>query len=136
MDVVFLIARILFVLMFVMSGMFHFRKESVEYARAYGAPLPGLLVPLSGLTIVAGGLMVGLGVLADIGALIMAAFVLLIAPIVHAFWKEKDEQMRQIQLSQFMKNVSIAGGALVIFWVYNQLQDLPLSLTDPLLNAW
>ena len=136
MDVVFLIARILLVLMFVMSGLFHFRKDSVEYARAYGAPLPGLMVPLSGLAIAGGGLMVGLGVFADLGALIMAAFALLIAPIMHAFWKEKDEQMRQIQLSQFMKNVSIAGGALVVFWVYNQLQDLPLSLTDSLFNVW
>lgn len=122
--------------MFVMSGMFHFRKDSIEYARAYGAPLPELTVPLSGLAIIAGGMMVGLGVLADIGALIMAAFVLLIAPIVHAFWKEKEEQLAQMQMAHFMKNVSLAGGALVIFWVYNQLQDVPFSLTEPLLGAW
>ena len=136
MDIVFLIARILFVLMFVMSGLLHFRKDSVEYARSHGAPLPELMVPLSGVAIIGGGMMVGLGVLADIGALILAAFSLAIAPIVHAFWKEREPQNVQIQMERFMKNVSLAGGALVIFWVYNQLQDLPYSLTGPLLNPW
>ncbi len=33
----------------------------------------------------------------------------------------------------FFKNVAMAGGALVIFWAYNQAQgDAPLSITDPL----
>ena len=54
----------------------------------------------------------------------------------HAFWKEREPQNVQIQMERFMKNVSLAGGALVIFWVYNQLQDLPFSLTEPLLNPW
>ena len=136
MDVVFLVARILFVLMFVMSGMAHFRKDSLEYARKLGAPLPEVLVPLSGVAIVAGGLMIGLGVWADLGALILGAFVLLVAPIAHAFWKESDEEMAMMQMGHFMKNMALAGGALVIFWVYNQLQDLPLSITNSLFNAW
>jgi hypothetical protein len=34
-----------------------------------------------------------------------------------------------------MKNVAVLGGALVIFYAYNQLQgDAGVSLTDPLFN--
>lgn len=136
MDAVFLAARVLFVLIFVMSGITSHlvnSRQAVEYARAYGAPLPRLTVPLTGIVIVAGGLSVALGVYADLGALMLAAFLLPTGFIVHAFWKEQDEQMRQVQMAQFMKNVAMVGGALAIFYIYNQLQgEAPLSLTDPL----
>jgi putative oxidoreductase len=136
MDVVFLAGRILFALIFINSGvMGHLigRSQAVGYARAYGTPAPELSVPLTGLVIIAGGLSVALGVFADLGALMLVAFLLPAAFFLHAFWKEEDEQMQQVQMAQFMKNVAMVGGALVIFYVYNQLQgDAPLSLTDPL----
>jgi putative oxidoreductase len=138
MDAVFLAGRILFALVFVMSGLTaHLanRAQSVQYVRAYNAPAPELLVPLSGIAIVVGGLSIAFGVLADVGALIVAAFVLSVAPIMHAFWKEADPQMQQNQMAHFLKNLAIAGGALVIFFTYNQLQgDAPLSITDPLFD--
>ncbi len=119
---------------FVLSGLTnHFSRQGVEYARGYGAPAPELMVPLSGVAIVAGGLSVALGIWADLGALVLAAFALSILPIMHAFWKEEDAQAQQTQMVQFVKNVSLAGGALVIFYVYNQLQgEAGLSITDPL----
>jgi len=134
MDVVFLIGRILFAVPFVLSGLTnHFSRQGVEYARGYGAPAAELMVPLSGVAIVAGGLSVALGIWADLGALVLAAFALSILPIMHAFWKEEDAQAQQTQMAQFVKNVSMAGGALVIFYVYNQLQGVAgLSITDPL----
>jgi putative oxidoreductase len=133
-DAVFLIGRILFAVTFVTSGLAnHFGRKGVEYARAYNAPAPEVMVPLSGVAIVVGGLSVALGVWGDLGALVLAAFALAVAPIMHAFWKEQDEQMKQIQIAQLMKNVAMAGGALVIFYAYNQLQgDAGLSITDPL----
>jgi uncharacterized membrane protein YphA (DoxX/SURF4 family) len=138
MDAVFLAGRILFALVFVMSGLMgHLagRAQSVQYARSYNAPAPELMVPLSGLAIVVGGLSIAFGVLADVGALIVAAFALSIAPIMHAFWKEKDPQMQQNQMAHFLKNLAMAGGALVIFFTYNQLQgEAPLSITDPLFD--
>jgi uncharacterized membrane protein YphA (DoxX/SURF4 family) len=138
MDAVFLAGRILFALIFLMSGLtVHLtgRAQSVQYARSYKAPAPELMVPLSGLVIIAGGLSVALGVLADLGALLLAAFALSVAPIMHAFWREADPQMQQNQMAHFLKNLAMAGGALVIFFTYNQLQgDAPLSITDPLFN--
>lgn len=136
MDVVFVVGRFLFALIFVASGVTaHLigRREAVEYARAYNAPAPEVMVPVSGVAIIVGGLSIAFGVLADVGALIVGAFVLLIAPIMHAFWKEQDPQQQQNQMAHFMKNMAMLGGALVLFFVYNQLQgDAPLSLTDPL----
>jgi hypothetical protein len=36
-------------------------------------------------------------------------------------------------MAHFMKNMALAGGALVLFYTYNQLQgDAGLSITDPL----
>ena len=65
--------------------------------------------------------------------LVCAAFALSILPIMHAFWKKESAQAQQTQMAQFVNNVSMAGGALVIFYVYNQLQGVAgLSITDPL----
>jgi putative oxidoreductase len=134
MDVVFLIGRILLAVPFVQSGlMLHFSRQGVEYARGYNAPAPELMVPLSGAAIVAGGLSVALGIWGDLGALVLAAFALAILPFMHAFWKEEDAQAQQMQMVNFVKNVSMAGGALVLFYAFNQLQgDAGLSITDPL----
>jgi putative oxidoreductase len=134
MDVVFLIGRILLAVPFVQSGLFmHFSRQGVEYARAYNAPAPEVTVPLSGAAIVAGGLSVALGICGDLGALVLAAFALAILPFMHAFWKEEDAQAQQMQMVNFVKNVSLAGGALVLFYAFNQLQgEAGLSITDPL----
>ena len=136
MDVVFLIGRLLFGLLFVSSGfMAHLGaggKQGREYARSMGAPSPDLLVPLSGIVIIAGGTMIGLGLWADLGALLVIGFLAGITPIMHAYWKEEDPQMEQIQSAMFFKNTALLGAALIIFYVYNQGQDLDASLTDAL----
>jgi putative oxidoreductase len=135
-DVVFLIGRVLFALVFVSSGfMAHLGKggqQGREYARALGAPSPDLLVPLSGIAIIVGGLMIALGIWADLGALLIVGFLLGITPIMHAFWKIEDPQMQQIQSAMFFKNTALLGAALIIFYIYNQGQDLDLSITDAL----
>ncbi len=38
-------------------------------------------------------------------------------------------------MAHFMKNMAMTGGALVLFYTYNQLQDdAGLSITDPLFS--
>jgi uncharacterized membrane protein YphA (DoxX/SURF4 family) len=136
MDVVFVVGRVLFGLLFISSGfMAHLGeggKAGREYARSLGAPNPDLLVPLSGVTIIVGGALIALGLWADLGALLIIGFLAGITPIMHAFWKVEDPQMQQIQSAMFFKNVALAGAALIIFYVYNQGQDLDASLTDAL----
>jgi putative oxidoreductase len=138
-DVVFLIGRVLFALLFVSSGLqAHLGeggKQGREYARSMGAPSPDLLVPLSGVAIIAGGLMIALGLWADLGALLIIGFLAGITPIMHAYWKIEDPQMQQLQAAMFFKNVALLGAALIIFYIYNQGQDLELSITDSLFGA-
>jgi putative oxidoreductase len=50
-----------------------------------GGPAPETLVPLSGAAILAGGIMIALGLWADLGALFIIGFLVGITPIMHAF---------------------------------------------------
>ena len=138
MDVVFVIGRILFALMFVRSGIGHFqaRDVMVGYGKAKNLPAPEIAVPISGLVIIVGGLMVALGLWADIGALLLIIFLIPTAFIMHSYWKETDPQAVAQESIQFFKDISLLGGAIIIFWLYNQLQDVPASLTDALLGSW
>jgi putative oxidoreductase len=136
MDVVFLVGRILFVLIFVFSGAtIHLlqARQGIAAARMYGVLMAEIGVPLTGIMAVTGGVLVALGLWGDLGALLIAAFLLLITPLMHAFWRETDPMQKQLQMVNFVKNTGLLGGALVLFYVWNQLQgDAGLSLTDPL----
>jgi putative oxidoreductase len=136
MDVLFLVGRVVFVVVFVLSALaFHLfgYRQGVEYARMYRVPMPEIGVPLTGIMALVGGVLVALGLWGDLGALLIAAFLVLITPLMHAFWRETDPMQRQNQLVNFLKNTGLLGGALVLFYVWNQLQgDAGLSLTDPL----
>jgi putative oxidoreductase len=135
-DIVFVIGRVLFGLLFVSSALqAHLGaggRQGREYARSLGAPAPDLLVPLSGVAILVGGLLIAFGIWADLGALLIIGFLIGITPIMHAYWKIEDPQMKQIQAAMFFKNVALLGAALIIFYIYNQGQDLDASITDAL----
>jgi uncharacterized membrane protein YphA (DoxX/SURF4 family) len=138
-DVVFLIGRILFVIPFLMAVQLHVlnREQGVQYARMYKVPLAELGVPLTGLMAFGGGVSVLLGIWGDLGALLIAAFLFLITPFMHAFWREEDPMQKANQRAHFTKNLALAGGALFLFYLWNQLQgDAGLSITDPLFNRW
>lgn len=136
MDWVFLAGRILFAIMFFNSGLVgHIlgRKGTAAYARQNRVPLPEVSVVASGAMILVGSVLVALGAWGDLGALLIAAFLVVITPVMHAFWRESEPMGKQLQQVNFLKNVSLLGAALVLFFVWNQLQGAAgLSLTDPL----
>ncbi|HEY5478828.1 MAG TPA: DoxX family protein [Gaiellaceae bacterium] len=136
MDWVFLAGRILFAIMFFNSGLVgHIlgRKGTAAYARQSGVPLAESSVVASGAMIIVGSVLVALGAWGDLGALLIAAFLVVITPVMHAFWRENEPMTRQLQQINFLKNVSLLGAALILFYVWNQLQgSAGLSLTDPL----
>jgi putative oxidoreductase len=132
MDVVLVLGRVLLVALPIFSGLtVHQSREGVEAAKASGSPAPELLVPLSGAGLAAGGAMVALGLWADAGALILIATLLPITYYMHAFWKFEGMD-RIMQQTNFFKNFAMIGGLVIVFWAYNQGQDLPASLTDAL----
>ena len=115
MDIVLLIARILFAGMFIMSGINHLIKADAMtgYAQLKKVPAPKLSVQLSGLLLALGGLSIVLGVYADLGAIVIAALLVIMAVKMHDFWTA-DEASKQMEMISFLKNISMAGGALFI----------------------
>jgi putative oxidoreductase len=138
-SVVFLAGRLLFVYLFVESGLMNLsaKGEQVEQAEGADVPEPELAVPAAGLVAVVGGLSIALGLWGDVGALLVAAFLVGVTPVMHAYWRETGAARRRAQRINFMKNVGLLGGALILFYTWNQLQgDAGLSLTDPLFSRW
>lgn len=133
MELVALIGRILFSYMFVASGINHFknRKHMGEYAGSMGVPAAETAVVVSGAVILAGATMVVFGILGDLGALLLAAFLIPTAVLMHPFWKVEDPQMRQMQQINFNKNLAMAGGALALFVLFSTCAP-GFTLTSPL----
>jgi len=77
-------------------------------------PLPSVLVPLSGVIAIAGGLSILLGYHAKIGAWLIVVFLVPVTVMMHNFWTVTDPMMMQMQMMMFMKNLSMLGGALLI----------------------
>ena len=116
-DAVLLVGRVLFALIFINSGIAHLTKLNAMtgYAQFKKVPAPKLAVIVTGLMLIIGGLYVALGIFADLGALLLAIFLILSAFMMHNFWTIQDEQAKQGETINFFKNISLAGAALIIF---------------------
>ncbi len=88
------------------------RAMLTQFAAARQIPRSNFLVPLSGLWAVVVSVSVLLGIYGDIGALMIALFVIATALLMHPFWKERDEQSKMQEQVHFSKDLSLAGGAL------------------------
>jgi putative oxidoreductase len=119
-----LLGRILFGLIFVMSGPRHFMSQTIAYAASQGVPMASIAVPFSGVLAFLGGLSILLGYHAKIGAWMIALFLIGVTPMMHNFWTVTDPMMYQMQFVMFMKNVSMLGAALF----FTQVGSGPWSL--------
>ena len=110
MSIVMLIGRILFGFIFIASGLNHFKMADhmTGYAQSKGLPSPKLMVLGSGVACLAGGLSVILGLYADLGALVLAVTLILMAVTMHNFWKATDPQAKQVEMISFMKNIAMS----------------------------
>ncbi len=134
MDVVFLIARILFVGLFLASALGHLTQTTAMagYAASKGVPSAKAATWGSGLLILVGALMVLLGVWGDLGAILLVVFLVPTALLMHAFWKETDPMAKQMEMVQFNKDVALAGAALAFYVVF--YGDPGLTITAPLFS--
>ena len=132
MDVVLLIGRILFALLFIGSGMAHLTKtaDMAGYAASKGVPSAKLATQLSGGMILLGAISVAFGVWGDLGSLLLALFLFPTALLMHAFWKETDPMGKQMEMVQFNKDIALTGAALAFFWVFQHSPGL--TITGPL----
>jgi len=108
------LGRLLYSAIFLMTAFGHFSAGYAGYAAQAGVPAPGLLVPLSGVIAILGGLSITLGYKAKIGGWLIVLFLVPVTLKMHAFWAVPDPMMHGIQLAMFWKNVSMLGAALLI----------------------
>ena len=106
--------RALFAFIFILASPRQFQSAAVNAAAQHGVPMAQILVPISGVLAGLGGLSILLGYRAKIGAWLIAIFLLAVTPVMHNFWAIADPAMAQAQMVNFMKNVSMLGGALLI----------------------
>ena len=109
-----LIGRILYSIIFILSGLGHFSQDAIHYAAAQGVPMTSLLVPLSGVMAIVGGLSILLGFKARWGAWILVLFLIPVTFMMHKFWMIQDPMMMSFQQAMFAKNLSMLGGAFII----------------------
>jgi putative oxidoreductase len=134
-DVIELIGRIVFALLFLDYGSMHLRQRAgmIAYAKSFNAPFPEVSVPVSGVMMLLGGLMIALGVWPDVGAILIILFVLPAGFVGHKYWAESDWGMRATQRAHFWKNIAIVGGALFMLGAaIDYGDDMPLTLVGPL----
>jgi putative oxidoreductase len=137
MDVIVLIGRILFVFLFISSGINHFTQRSsmAQYAGAKRVPSAMAAVLVGGVLLLAGGLSILLGIWPDLGALLLVIFLIPTALLIHNFWRETDAQARMMEMVQFSKDTALAGAALMLFAFFSYVgDDLGLTITGPLFN--
>jgi uncharacterized membrane protein YphA (DoxX/SURF4 family) len=133
-DVIVLIGRILFALLFLASAVAHFTQTAgmAEYAKSKGVPAAQAAVLGGGVLLAWGAVSVLLGLWADLGALALVLFLVPTAVLMHAFWKETDAASKQNEQAQFLKDVALAGAALMLFAFFAYVgDDLGLTLTGP-----
>jgi len=117
-EVAFLLGRLLFGGVLAFMGINHFGNvdEMAGYAEHKGLPAPRLSVIGSGAVLVLGGVGIALGVVPVLAAGALAVFLLVSAVTMHDFWAVPDDQA-QDEMTGFLKNVSLAGGALTLLAV-------------------
>jgi putative oxidoreductase len=137
MDILVLIARILFVGLFLSSGYGHLSQTQAMtgYAQSKGVPWARIMVLASGVLIIVGALMVLLGIWGDLGSLFLIAFLIPTAVLMHGFWKEKEPMGKVMEQVQFSKDIALAGGALAFLVLFAYAGDnLGLTITGPLFS--
>lgn len=133
-----LAGRILFAYFFgAVAGMGHIRRTKMMegYAKSMGFPIPAIAGWPVGVWLIAGAASIALGVWPDLGALMIAAFLIPAALFFHAFWRLEDLQQKQPQTQFFWRNMIGLGACAMMFGTFVALGDaLRFTITRPLFN--
>lgn len=96
-------------LFFIINGFNHFYNENIlkEYAHKKGLISPQLMVKLSGVCLILGGISLITQTLLIWGVAGLCLFLLIASFSIHQFWRESDKQMMMLEFSHFVKNWAI-----------------------------
>jgi putative oxidoreductase len=114
-DELLLIARVLLVILFVLFGWNKLTGFSgtIAYMTTEGAPLPTVAAVIAVVMEFAVGIAIGLGFYTRPLAYLLALYTLATAFIGHHYWTMPDAE-RMANMINFYKNLSIAGGLLLL----------------------
>jgi putative oxidoreductase len=130
-----LAARQLFAVTFIIASAGHFTADTIASAARHGVPLAGLLVPLSGLIALAGGLSLVFGYHVKLGACLLMVFLVPVTLMMHNFWAASDAAMFQQQLLLFVRNTMLMGAAMFVVHFGGGSLSLDALLAGPSLDA-
>ena len=124
--VLFVIGRLIFGGFFLTSGLLDLRhyRFFVPLVAASGVPFPRFAVIFALLLILVGGISVVLGLWPRAGLCFIILFLILVTPIAHAFWARSDRRQHAADLNDFMKNMALLGGTVMMLvipqpWPYS-----------------
>jgi putative oxidoreductase len=132
MRYVMLAMRQLFSVTFIIASAGHFTPGTIALAASHGVPMAEFLVPLSGLIALAGGLSLLFGYQAKAGAWLLVLFLVPVTLTMHNFWALGDPTMFQMQLTMFIRNVMLLGGALMIAYSGAGSLSLDALMAEPM----
>ncbi len=107
-------------------------ETMIRYAEAKKVPAPKSMVTVSGLLLLSGGLSVLLGFWMEIGTWLLFFFLVLSGFTMHHFWTIADPTQRMAEYAMFMKNMSMAGAALILYFFVQTYGYGPLTLGQPM----
>lgn len=125
-----LMGRVLLSLMFILAGFDKLTafEGTAGYIASVGLPAPQLLTVLTIFVEIGAGLALAFGFKVKWAALVLAGFTLAASVIFHNYWAVSADQAFVQQLL-FMKNISVAGGLLLVAalgggkWSLSKTQD-------------
>jgi putative oxidoreductase len=115
-DAAALVGRILIAALFIMSGWGKIAgfEGTAGYIASKGLPLPQVGAAIAVVVELIGGLLILVGFKTRWTALVMAVFTIAAGILFHAYWQDAPEAARANYIN-FWKNVSIAGGFLLLY---------------------
>jgi uncharacterized membrane protein YphA (DoxX/SURF4 family) len=103
------ILLILLGLFFLLNGVNHLYNTHIyeEYAHKRGLISPQLMVRISGVALIFGGVSLMTGILLIYGIIGLSIFIVVASFTIHQFWKETDRDMKLLEGMHFAKNMAI-----------------------------
>src|SRR5262244_2948411 len=105
------IGRQLFAMIFMIASAGHFTPAQIALAAEHGVPMASILVPISGVIALLGGLSVLFGYRARLGGCLLVVFLVPVTFFMHNFWAAPDAATFRLQLFQFVRNIALLGCA-------------------------
>lgn len=103
------ILLILLGVFFILNGISHWINNEIyeEYSSKRGLIAPKLMVRLSGILLIFGGVALASGYLLMIGIVGLSFFLVIASFTIHQFWKEQGKEKKLLEGMHFAKNMAI-----------------------------